>query len=111
MEEQLSEKEAERMSLSYNLTTKDGEILKLNDQLHNQGQKNAILKKSLDEKNQTAIDMEKQVGKLFERLQLKETEVQLMCTHLYLNILYKLLAKHFSNNENSILYDFCRGYA
>ena len=77
------------MSLSDNLTTKDGEILKLKEQLHDEGRKNAILQKSLDEKSQTAIDLEKQVGKimksstekeerikeLVERLQLKETEV------------------------------------
>ena len=95
MIEELSETEAKRISLSDSLAAKDGEILKLKQQLHDQGQKNAILQKSLDEKSQTAIDLEKEVGKimksskekaerikeLVERLQLKETEVQLMCTH------------------------------
>ena len=106
MEEQLSEKEIERMSLSDKLAAKDKEILNLKEQLHDKGQKNAILQKSLDEKSQTAIALEKQVGTimksskekaerikgLVERLQLKETEVQLMCTHLYLSIPYKPLA-------------------
>ena len=95
------------MSLSDNLAVKDGEILKLKEQLYDQGQENAILLKSLNEKSQTAMDLGKEVGKivksstekeerikgLVEKLQLKETEVQLMmCTHLYLNVLYKLLA-------------------
>ena len=94
MEKLLNEKETKRIFLSDNLTTKDGEILKLKEQLHDQGQVNAILKESLDEKSQTAIDLGKQVGKilksstekeerikeLVEKLQLKETEVQLMCT-------------------------------
>ena len=90
----MSEKEAKRIFLSDNLTTKDGEILKLKEQLHDRGKENAILLKSLDEKSQTAMDLGKQVGRiirsstekekrikeLVERLQLKETEVQLMCT-------------------------------
>ena len=100
----MSENEVKRISLSDDLTAKNGEILKLKEQLHDQEQKNAILQKSLVEKSQTAIALEKEVGKilepstekeerikeLVERLQLKETEVQLMCTHL--DVPYKLLA-------------------
>ena len=102
------------MCLSDNLTAKK-------KQLHNEEQKIVILQESLYEKSKTAIELEKQLVKilksstekeermkeLVERLQLKETEVQLMCTHLYLNVLYKPLAKHFSNNEHLILYDLC----
>ena len=38
------------------------------------------------------MEKEERIKELVERLQLKETEVQLMCTHLYLSVLYKPLA-------------------
>ena len=74
MEELLSEKEAKRMSL----LTKNEEI-----EMH---------KLNKEEIVKILMEKEERTKELVEVLQLKETEVQLMCTHLYLNVLYKLLA-------------------
>ena len=74
LKEQLSEKEAKRMSL----LTKNEEI-----EMH---------KLNKEEIVKILMEKEERMKELVEILQLKETEVQLMCTHLYLNILYKPLA-------------------